>query len=1043
MGGLQDLNRKVQEQIDKSAVRFVFEAEIALADLDFIKESFRAIIHNSRDQLSSAVRSWTRNHPTLLLFLMVGVAREKFNSDFRGFWKNFYGDFGVTEQSSNINSILGDEFLKELRRRHLESRIEGYLYVGPILVHTGLPETDYKEFISYLTWLEPSVRLDAFARISNNDFNDLVAMRGQPKTFSSRLSTMLGQDEGRLVLWQIGTLVGECASYSEGSCPEEWLGTIRERLINVIKSLSTSTTAKKVRQINLGQYPYICWQPDLQRVVAFLPAQSLPKGISLRLGGVLAGCYPFCRQVGDCTEVEGVESEAFGAHEVVKVEVNYLENNNLFRSFNMEYSFVNETFCLFHSDGSFIPLSSPLEEGTYLLLTRVEMENSSSVEIRDWLDEPAGWRKWHGYEIRVKVGANLGNYKFTTDTYQMRWELADKPRNKVLFNSAIPVWVNDWPDFLIWNSTTEAIEDAYLEIKQCDSGKHVLETRNLRVKELSLILDENNYVRMSLKKHNELAGLSGLLFIRIYHPFRKVITNELAFLRLDGVNFAYEKFTFSSELSISTLVIRGRDMRIELRSGELVKQTGEQEYFLMPSDPVSLPEVGFRLHLVRGFSLDLNCRVPVTRSKHITGTSLGEWRSPPISLSLYDVGLEDVLRVELESPAELVQNELTFRLAHGSLIREGKPYLQPNVFEIRLSRWRDIFGPAQTGLLQVYHEGKWLDLVHLTDHLKADGQNEVAAGLAEDVDVGDKGSFDPISVGILEAIKNLNKEEMNKYILQAMAACADPQTPLPYVKHYWPLIVRGLFCNGRFKDLDGFLESLVLTEDIPEIHLYYFQALLRRGILDEAKLNELDNRVKCWSEGLEKRLLLAEISYHLSRMEHGSVFALKVTRRYLRDLYFPDQVLRMEALVLDSVAAFLMQTALPIVPSVLQRRMENEFLNTLAYANDYLRFDLQQWRLASLNSIKCNKINHRNLELDIVMRSDQKYIELCLFQAANDVAQAGHLIDDFAGANDMNYAGIELVKARQALLTGDLSLARKLYKPLHIKYPNALGDLNV
>ena len=147
MGGLEALNRKLQEQIDKSAVRFIFEVEITKAELDFIKESFKIIIHNSHDQLSSAVRSWTGNYPTLLEFLMVGVARETFNSDYRGFWKNFYGAFGVTEQSSYINSILGDGFLKELRRRRLESRIEGYLYVGPILVHTGLPETYYKEYL--------------------------------------------------------------------------------------------------------------------------------------------------------------------------------------------------------------------------------------------------------------------------------------------------------------------------------------------------------------------------------------------------------------------------------------------------------------------------------------------------------------------------------------------------------------------------------------------------------------------------------------------------------------------------------------------------------------------------------------------------------------------------------------------------------------------------------------------------------------------------------------------------------------------------------
>lgn len=1039
MGGLEALNRKLQEQIDKSAVRFIFELEITKAELDFIKESFKIIIHNSHDQLSSAVRSWTGNYPTLLEFLMVGVARETFNSDYRGFWKNFYGAFGVTEQSSYINSILGDGFLKELRRRRLESRIEGYLYVGPILVHTGLPETYYKEFLSYLTWLEPSVRLDAFARISNIDFKDLVAMQGQPNNLSSRLLTMLGQDEGRLVLWQLGTLVGECAAYSDGSCPEEWMGTIRERLIYVIKSLGAATTAKKARQINLGQSPYICWQPDLQRVVALLPAQILPEGISLHLGGVLAGCYPFCRQAGACTEVEEVESEAFGAHEVVKVEVDYFDKSKLFRSFSMEYSFVNETYCFFHLDGSFILSSSPLEAGTYLLLTRLELISSSSLEICDRLDGPAGWRKWYGYEIRVKAGEHLGKYEFTADTGRMRWELAEKPKNKVLFNSAIPVWVNDWPDFLIWNISTEEIKNAYLEIKQCDSGKHVLMTRHLRVQELGLISDVNGYVRMSLREHNGLSGLSGLLFISLYHPLRKVITNDLTFLRLDGVNFAYEKLMVSSEVSICTLAIRGRDMRIESRSGELVQQTGEQEWFLMPSDPVSLPEVRFSLHLERGFSLDLNCRVPVTRAKHITGTSLGEWSSPPLSLSLRDVGLEDVLRVELESPAELVQNELTFRLAHGFLIKEGRPHLQPNVFEVRLSRWRDIFGPTQTGVIQVYHDGNWLDLVHLNHYLK-DGQKDVAVGLDEDVGEGERGSFDPISFGILEAILNSNKEKMDKYILQAMAACADPQTPLAYVKHYRALIVRGLFYSGRFRDLDRFLESLELTEDIPEMHLYYFQALIRRGMLDAAELNELDNRVKCWSEGLEKRLLLAEISYQLSRMGQGSVLSLRATRRYLLGLYFPDRVLRLEALVLDSVAAFLMQTALPGVPTVMPRRIENEFLTTLSYANDYLSLDLQQWRI---EAAKYSKKDPTNLDLDIVTFSDRKYIKLCLFQAGNDLVQAGHLIEDFVGSDDSNFTGIELIKARQALLTGDSSLARDLYKSLHIRYPNALGDLNV
>jgi hypothetical protein len=204
----------------------------------------------------------------------------------------------------------------------------------------------------------------------------------------------------------------------------------------------------------------------------------------------------------------------------------------------------------------------------------------------------------------------------------------------------------------------------------------------------------------------------------------------------------------------------------------------------------------------------------------------------------------------------------------------------------------------------------------------------------------------------------------------------------------------------------------------------------------------LDNRVKGWKDCPEKQMLLAEINYRIARRGSSSKEALRATRRYLNRLTYPDFAMAADSALLDSIVGFLIDESLNEASIVLKSSRVNRYTGYLNYSRKYIKLRLGKWDKECKDEFLGTYGERFEVDCDFWVKRDQDFIKLCLLQACGDINGARKYLSSFERLDNNYYYGLELLRARQERLEGNLELARKLYKPLLNKYPKALDEFN-
>jgi hypothetical protein len=984
------------------------------------------------------LKLWGEEHTVLNLILLTEVARRNYNAERKGFWLNFFDTFQIENRSSYVQGILGQAFLRGLRRFYLETEVPlRYEYVGRILAHAGLPETCYQEFIDWLLNIEPDLSLTYFAEISCGDFLQTVSWcKKQPQL--NLLNNLLSSDEGKIMLWGLACLIGECALFVEKgySCP--WPEGFMYTLFYSIRNFYSGEELVKKKFKQIGADPRIYWDVEGQEIITYLQEQRLPPGFNLKLSGVWGEDKVLpVRQGEGCLLIDEIRSKSLGPSDRIYAQVDYVKNGQILKSKEVEIADEAKKVIFFDSAGIILKPDVNYQPGEYLLLIKKSVQESSllkDVQVIDELIEPAGWLGFRGYRVSISSGVSIGDYHFEQINRELNWSLSVIQSQEVNIISSIPVLIDGWPEVLIRDISPDMLENAILEIELNNNYHQLIKSFTLNV---GLVENEKvdiyytkmpgeEGIKLSFKgwqEGNLLGGLFSICLILQGRGYRRWRSRRLEFIRLKGIRMQYHPGKDGSPLDNNiSLGLEGAKKIIPLEKTRVLQK--QQGWLIYPEEPLKSPEVHFLLETQDNVSIALRVRIPVSRICLINNDStVMQWQKLPIEISLTDISFNDKLRMELLTRPSLVNGELHCRLEYGQDMIAGKPYFLPNTFEIPLHRWRDGLGGNVRGTIQVHILNKWINIVKL---------------IGEELSLPPK-PHESITEEIYQAIRNLNWHKLQEAAARVLNKKISENCPGSLADIYMLAAAKAGLYLGDYQGAERILNSLQERKDLPEGQLYLLQAKLRQVGFEGSILNEFSNFIQNWPDFKGKDLIWAELNYRLSACSmNKSKRALQESRRLLKEMDQADEFTMVEAALIDGIIAFLLNTPQEKYTFSQSRLCVccQEILNFLSYNQKYLNTPLNKW--TSDREIK-------QPDLTLVKRLrlwaplDIEYLELVFIQASGKKEEAEHYLRRFSNGRDYYY-GLELLLARQNYLSGEKEMAQRIYQQILDKYPLVVFD---
>ncbi|MHC5537742.1 hypothetical protein ACYOEI_05860 [Singulisphaera rosea] len=874
-----------------------------------------------------------------------------------------------------------------------------------------------------ISWLRPLVGDRLLAEldgISYSDFNVLVGDRLE--RFPGALHRLSGlYCENRLV-WRLAEIIGKVGWQVAAShgCPCSWresypiLGYLFDRLSRQDEPLPAVEKPKRPRRRSLHPTarPFLRWDVDGQQLIAILPGQSLSPGQEL---------------IWSVTQAEVVQPEVFAAPDRVRVgEVRSQPLDPASRyTIRVELrplgEMVEDVFQLPPPDSSLVLFSAegrllPHEPGTshpkgvYLALAPKARAGAVAairgVRVLEPVDyEPIGWHGWRGFRLELEEGADVGPYTIGVPGSRASWQAEDPPNHEVFFENTRPTWIDRWPR--LWIDGVVHFAEAALEIAHESPRDEAAPGFRLWVGEQVSIGDDRGRAYLDLSAAPDLRDVYGsiLLTCRLTalpeHP-----PLSLALVRLRPADFAYveapELFESCAAVQIRTEdseVAPGAGTRIAMANGVCIA---------WPEDPLRSPSVTV---ILPGSGAELRIRTPVTRLRRLSRVNpLGPWETPPLTLRLSDIELEDRLRVELHREPEFEDGRPFCRLVGGAEVSSGDPCRVPNTYDIPLNRWRDSLGAEAAGTVQLRTTRGWMDLVCLQGR----GAPPFApAVVGEDVRQHDrKRLLCELESAVCVEDEAAALRDLGRCVARAEAAdCPSPEQEILHLA-----AARSYLHLGLMSGVERMLERLKARGDLYEQTIIRSSYDLRRGAVPRSDIprkgRELaEMPVSCPLQ----QLIIAEHHSRYACGKGGGVAMWQSCLRRLDSILHPivggdDQdtarsIDSKEALLLRGLALFMLGRE-PRFPEGLPTGGQWEWLPMLRSAARYL---LQPFRWLPGRPVPPAAISTP----PVFAEEYAELIRLALLQSAGNVAASGRLLSQFHGLTSDEFFGIDLLRLRQ------------------------------
>ena len=883
-------------------------------------------------------------------------------------------------------------------------------------------------FIKWVCSFESNLELADLSGISFSDFDRYVHQSNNSKLNSLHFE-LIKKDGGSRVLWSLTRLVAHVASYpgSPDQIPDSWQGTVYQIFANLIRDAFSSRPLPEPPQAPQSKIllPEIYWQVQEQQVVGILPAQTLPAGEELSWKVVPGDDFQVSiRQLHDKTVVsESITEPLEPASWKIDVEHRDKQRNTFHHSVEIQIPSPHGPYVIFEENGKAISWKPDLilPPGTYYVLAAPtvdidEFYSTEGLEILEEIDyEPVAWWDWKGFCVSIISKVKLGSYTFDLSDIQIDWELVDPPELEVDISGMIPTWLNRWPQLIIKASDETILQDSILEIERTEDGKfwnlYMCPDDDYRPDRITYS-KEDDKILIDFSQCKQFTTFSGSYAVRLL--FSRVIEktpNKLHFKVISGVQFDYVNDP-NRPGQAKALSIRGaKSVTTYPGCGDIFR---DDSYILYAEDPVEEPLIHFSMRPQGlGPEMLLAVRLRVSRISYLSPkTPLGNWVSLPLDIKLYEVeDLNARLKLELHSMPEVNDNELLGYLDGNEPVSAGKQ-ISPYTFVIPLHRWLDNLGPAISGTIQVNCENTWLTMVKLLGREERTKGDVLPAKPPRSI--YDSWFDEASQVEYLALAGQYVEADQKAEILATRVRTED--LPLT-VKHLLlARLGRVYIFIGSFDRATELLPHQKETGGLPAVR--YSGAILEmRAHFPGDRFRTLKQDIDTWEEYSQKQLAMAEWSYRLGRMGKGGEGALRaVYDTYLRNFVSHLLADQAEAAIFCGISHFLLSE-----PCNFDSKLEFvPWFRTIQKAQSYLHTSLGHWDFNGDSSVGSPPWPTS------ICNEDITYLRAIDCQANGNIQDAGRYLRQLAKSR-LNFPRIDLLRARQARLEGNIESAKDLY----------------
>ena len=878
-------------------------------------------------------------------------------------------------------------------------------------------------FIKWVCSFEDNLELADLSGISFSDF-DRYAHQSNNSKLNSLHFELIKKDGGSRVLWSLTRLVAHVASYpgSPDQIPDSWQGTVYQILANLIRDAFSSRPLPEPPPVPQPKIflPEIYWQVQEQQVVGILPAQTLPAGEELSWKVAPEDDFQVSiRKLHDKTVVsESITEPLEPASWKIDVEHRDKQRNIFPHSVEIQIPSPDGPYVIFEENGKAISWTPDLilPTGTYYVLAAPtvdidEFYSTEGLEILEEIDyEPIAWWDWKGFCVSIISKVKLGPYTFDLSDIQIDWELVDPPEPEVDISGMIPTWLNRWPQLIIKASDETILQDSILEIELTEDGKfwnlYMCPNDDYRPDRITYS-KENDKILIDFSQCEQFTSLSGSFVARLQlSRLIEKTPKKLHFKVISGVRLDYVNDP-KRPGQAKALSIRGAKSVTTYPGCSDIFRDGS--YILYAENPVEEPLIHFSMHPQgSGPEMLLAVRLRVSRISYLSPRNpRWKWASLPLDLKLYEVeDLNARLKLELHSMPEVNNNELLGYLDGNEPVSAGKQIF-PYTFIIPLHRWLDNLGRVISGTIQVNCEDTWLTIVRLLGQTRSDVSPPKPS---ESIILFDKAS----QVEYLALAGQHVEANQEAKILETQIETKALRLTFQH------LILARL---GRVYTFIGSFDRAAKTLPHHKESCYSPAAKYGSAVLEMRthfpgdRFRVLKQDIDAWEENSQKQLAMAEWSYRLGRMGKEGEGALRaVYDTYLRDFVSHLLTDQAEAAIFSCLSHFLLSepynfdSKLKFVP----------WLRTIQKAQRYLHISLDRWDFSDDSYVGplswptsiCNE--------------DVTYLKAIDCQANRNIQDAGRHLRQLAKSR-LNFPRMDLLRARQARLEGQIGSAKDLY----------------
>jgi hypothetical protein len=433
-----------------------------------------------------------------------------------------------------------------------------------------------------------------------------------------------------------------------------------------------------------------------------------------------------------------------------------------------------------------------------------------------------------------------------------------------------------------------------------------------------------------------------------------------------------------------------------------------------------------------GLHVAVRVRVPTTRLGLVTEDRgfLG-WREPPLTdfdLSAIETG--DYLRIELHEEPALEDDRLLCRLVGGDEIAAGRliaargPVWQ---FDVELHRWRDGFGLASGGTIQVRTCSRWVDIVLLREREEPklpppqpeSVRGQLVAALEEALAGDDRAEARRVA------------GECRKFIAGTKATAVDRELLLLAVA--WASTAASA-TKDDLEEAARCLEELGARPDLPEAEIIRRTVDLRLSVTQgrgaRMSVDEVDRLGSGLPDLPQTILFRAECWYRFCRQVHGSATGgwetcLDYSGHFLARMSGSCRDYR-AALLLRAVARLMLAQELDSPWTVSSPTGPTDrLLAGLRLAAQAVR--TSRYRLASETIPKPPEE-----EFSILCPEDVALVRIAIAHASGCPADRVHFAA-LSGWGREQFFAMNLLRARQATLSGDDLEAGEWYNRVRLE----------